>query len=128
MRRPVSGPDPDAPHPWLRLSDDDLLFRIEALGDGPHDEDESLMTVVRSDRHFFIRQEAATRIRDTERLKAYDADRHIGQVLVRVMRRVEDVEYLRKLVAESRHLEVRKAAEAQLLVVERERKKDESGP
>lgn len=127
MRRPVSGPDPDAPHPWLRLSDDDLLFRIEALGDGPHGEDESLMVVVRSDRHFFIRQEAAKRIRDTERLKAYDSDRHIGQILVRVMRRGEDVEYLQKLMAESRHLEVRKAAEAQLRVVEGVLKKGGSG-
>ena len=45
---------------WLALSDDDLLFRIEALG-SEHDADSLLMDVVRSDRHFFIRQEAAKR-------------------------------------------------------------------
>ena len=128
LRRPVTGPDPDASHPWLRLTDDELLFRIEALGEGPHGEDDSLMVVVRSDRHFFIRQEAAKRIRDPERLKAYDADRHIGQILVRVMKREEDIEYLQKLVAESRHLEVRKAAEAQLRVVERMLKNGRSDP
>ena len=126
-RRPVSGPDPGAADPWLRLSDDDLLFRIEALGEGPHEEDPSLMEVVRSDRHFFIRQEAAKRIRDPELLKAHDSDRHIGQILVRVMSRTEDVEYLRKLMAESRHLEVRKAAEAQLLRVEEAAKRRGSG-
>ncbi len=126
-RRPVAGPDPAASHPWLRLTDDELLFRIEALGESPHGEDPSLMEVVRSDRHFFIRQEAAKRIRDPELLKAHDSDRHIGQILVRVMSRTEDLEYLRKLMTESRHLEVRKAAEAQLLLVEQAAKKRGSG-
>jgi hypothetical protein len=70
--------------------------------------------VVRSTRHFFIRQEAAKRIRDPERLKAFAGDRHIGQVLARQMRRPGDVEYLEKLLRESRHLEVRNAAQAQL--------------
>ena len=73
---------------WLALSDDDLLFRIEALGP-EHDADALLMEVVRS-------------------------DRHIGQILVRVMNRAEDLVYLERLVVESRHMEVRKAAEAQL--------------
>ena len=98
---------------WLALSDDDLLFRIEALGP-EHDADSILMEVVRSERHFFIRQEAAKRIRDADLLKGHSSDRHIGQILVRVMNRAEDVAYLERLVVESRHIEVRKAAEAQL--------------
>ena len=98
---------------WLALSDDDLLFRIEALGP-EHDSDAVLMEVVRSERHFFIRQEAAKRIRNSELLKGQSGDRHIGQILVRVMNRAEDVAYLERLVVESRHIEVRKAAEAQL--------------
>ena len=78
---------------WLALSDDDLLFRIEALGP-QHDSDAVLMEVVRSERHFFIRQEAAKRIRNSELLKGHSGDRHIGQILVRVMNRAEDVAYL----------------------------------
>jgi IS4 transposase len=89
------------------------VFRIESLpADHAHDDD--LVAIVRSSRHFFIRQEAAKRIRDAERLKAFAADRHIGQILVRQMRRESDVEYLERLLRESRHLEVRNAATAQL--------------
>jgi hypothetical protein len=62
----------------------------------------------------FIRQEAAKRIHDSDLLKGHSGDRHIGQILVRVMNRAEDVAYLERLVVESRHIEVRKAAEAQL--------------
>ena len=98
---------------WLGLSDDDLLFEIERLAPG-HAEDDALLAVVRSARHFFIRQEAAKRVHDRERLKAHAADRHIGQILVRALTRDDDVAYLERLVAESRHLEVRKAAEMQL--------------
>jgi hypothetical protein len=65
-------------------------------------------------RHFFIRQEAAKKIRDHRRLRAHSGDRHIGQILVRAMNRREDIEYLETLVRESRHIEVKKAAEAQL--------------
>ena len=101
---------------WLALSDDDLLFRIEALGP-EHDADSVLLEVVRSDRHFFVRQEAAKRIRNPELLKGHAGDRHVGQILVRVMNRAEDVAYLERLVVESRHIEVRKAAEAQLRLV-----------
>jgi hypothetical protein len=101
---------------WLALSDDDLLFRIEALGP-EHDADPVLMEVVRSERHFFIRQEAAKRIRNADLLRGQSGDRHIGQILVRVMNRAEDVAYLERLVVESRHIEVRKAAEAQLRTV-----------
>ena len=75
------------------------------------------MEVVRSERHFFVRQEAAKKIRDSELLKAHAGDRHIGQILVRVMTRTADMAYLQKLLAESRHLEVRKAAEAQLRMI-----------
>jgi hypothetical protein len=44
----------------------------------------------------------------------FEGDRHIGQILVRRMRRDTDVEYLERLVRETRHLEVRNAAVAQL--------------
>jgi hypothetical protein len=98
---------------WLVLSDDELLYRIECAGpEGAADG--SLLEVVGSDRHFFIRQEAAKKIRDVSLLKGHLGDRHIGQILVRGMTRQEDVDYLRRILAESRHLEVRKAAEAQL--------------
>lgn len=106
----LSGPADDG---WLALTDDELLFRIEALA-SPHGEDARLLEVVRSDRHFFIRQEAAKKIEEPNRLKDHSGDRHIGQILVRVMTRAEDVAYLERLLAESRHIEVRKAAEAQL--------------
>jgi len=112
-RRPwLTGPVPGAGG-WLSLNDDDLLFEIEALVDG-HRCDERLLEVVRSERHFFIRQEAAKKVNDTSRLREHSGDRHIGQILVRGMTRAEDIAYLERLVKESRHLEVRKAAEAQL--------------
>jgi hypothetical protein len=101
---------------WLELSDDELIFRIESLP-GEHDMDLLLMEVVRSSRHFFVRQEAAKKIRDAELLKAHAADRHIGQILARVMTRTADVAYLQKLMTETKHLEVRKAAEAQLKII-----------
>ena len=98
---------------WLSLDDDELLYRIEATEPGPST-DALLIEVVRSERHFFVRQEAAKKIADVSLLKAHAGDRHIGQILVRAMTRGEDVTYLERLVAETRHLEVRKAAEAQL--------------
>jgi hypothetical protein len=108
---------------WLVLKDDDLLYQIEALGDGHHDRDDALLEVVHSDRHFFIRQEAAKKIRDPEMLKAFSGDRHIGQILVRQMTRAADVAYLERLRDESRYIEVRKAAEAQLHIVAEPKKK-----
>jgi hypothetical protein len=98
---------------WLALTDDELLFQVESLPH-PHGQDERLLEVLRSDRHFFVRQEAAKKIEDSELLKAHAGDRHVGQILVRSMNRNEDVAYLERLVAESRHIEVRKAAEVQL--------------
>lgn len=98
---------------WLALSDDDLLARIESLA-LPHDADRHLMAVVRSSRHFFVRQEAAKRLCDAHLLKEHSGDRHIGQILVRGMTRHDDIAYLERMVRETRHLEVRKAAEAQL--------------
>lgn len=98
---------------WLALEDDELLFRVESLPPGhPHDDD--LVAVVRSARHFFVRQEAAKRIVDSDRLKAFASDRHIGQILARRMRRESDVAYLEQLIRETRYLEVRNAAQAQL--------------
>jgi hypothetical protein len=105
---------------WLALTDDELLFRIEALP-ADHSQDRTLLEVVRSDRHFFIRQEAAKKMRDHDLLKDHSGDRHIGQILVRGMTRDEDVAYLQKLSSETRHLEVRKAADAQLLIIEARR-------
>src|ERR687897_58949 len=98
---------------WLALTDDELLFRIEALGPD-HPFDPVLLDVVRSQRHFFIRQEAAKKFKDVSLLREHAADRHIGQILVRSLNRREDADYLWRLMSESRHLEVRKAAEAQL--------------
>jgi hypothetical protein len=98
---------------WLQLIDDELLFRIQRL-EKEHESDDELIAIVRSDRHFFVRQEAAKRIRDPERLKAFACDRHIGQILARQMRREADIAYLEQLIRESCHLEVRKAAQVQL--------------
>jgi hypothetical protein len=98
---------------WLALTDDELLFQVESLP-SPHGRDEQLLEVLCSSRHFFVRQEAAKKIENAELLKAHAGDRHLGQILVRSMNRNEDVAYLERLVAESRHIEVRKAAEVQL--------------
>lgn len=108
----MSGPLPGESG-WLLLDDDELVFRIASLPP-EHEEDDQLLAVVRSQRHFFVRQEAAKRIRDAERLKPFADDRHIGQILARQMRRDSDVEYLEELLRKSRHLEVRNAAAAQL--------------
>jgi DNA-binding NarL/FixJ family response regulator len=98
---------------WLRLNDDELLHRIETVS-SQHDTDERLLEVVASDRHFFIRQEAAKRIRRKKLLFPYEDDRHIGQILVRHLNRREDVTYLERLVMRCTHGEVRKAAQVQL--------------
>ena len=98
---------------WLALPDVELVFRIESLP-AVHGLDDELLAVVRSKRHFFVRQEAAKKICDAERLKAFAGDRHIGQILARQMRREEDIDYLEQLLRESRHLEVRNAAKVQL--------------
>lgn len=100
----------------LALDDDALLLRIQSPQSEPATDSE-LLEVVRSDRHFFIRQEAAKRVRDKALLKEHAHDRHIGQILVRAMTRREDRTYLERLVAESRHLEVRRAAEQQLRAI-----------
>lgn len=101
---------------WLQLTDDELLFRIEALPPD-HARDGVLIDIVRSLRHFFIRQEAAKRVRNHDRLKEHSSDRHIGQILVRGLNRTDDVAYLERLLVESRHVEVKKAAEAQLRAI-----------
>jgi hypothetical protein len=101
---------------WLALSDDDLLFEIESLPPA-HASDDKLLAVVRSNRHFFLRQEAAKRIREAGRLKAFAGDRHIGQILARHMERDSDIDYLERLARESRHLEVRNAARVQLEMI-----------
>ena len=103
---------------WRGLDDEDLLSRIESMSAGP-EADRLLLEVVASQRHFFIRQQAAKKISEPELLKGYADDRHIGQILVRVMTRKEDVAYLERLASQARHLEVRNAAAAQLQLVTR---------
>ncbi len=115
QRRPwTEGPDEEAPpESWLLLDDDALLFRIQTL-EAAANEDERLLEVVESDRHFFIRQEAAKRVSDRNRLFAFEDDRHVGQILVRHLTRREDVTYLERLSSRSKHVEVRSAAQVQL--------------
>jgi hypothetical protein len=121
-RRPWRG-GPDEGEGWLSLSDDELLHRIASLP-ANHAKDEELLRIVCSDRHFFVRQEAAKRIVDVAHLKNHSQDRHIGQILVRSMNREEDVAYLENLMAETRYLEVRKAAAAQLRAIAESRRQD----
>jgi hypothetical protein len=110
----TEGPDEEAPpESWLTLDDDGLLHRIGTF-DARENEDDRLLEVVESDRHFFIRQEAAKRVRDRSRLFAFEDDRHVGQILVRHLTRREDVTYLERLSLRSRHAEVRAAAQVQL--------------
>jgi hypothetical protein len=116
-REIVLGPRPGDTG-WLALTDDELVYRIESLP-RDHGSDDELLAVVRSNRHFFIRQEAAKRVCDAQRLKAFAEDRHIGQILARQMQRDEDLEYLKELKRESRHLEVRNAAAAQLKLLQK---------
>jgi len=92
------------------------LFEIERLPAG-HDADSILLEVVQSARHFFIRQEAAKKVRNQDRLKEHSTDRHIGQILVRGLNRSDDVAYLERLLVESRHIEVKMAADAQLRAI-----------
>jgi hypothetical protein len=114
-RRPwTEGPDEDAPPgSWLALDDDELLFRIETL-EVEETEDDRLLEVVASDRHFFVRQEAAKRVKDRRRLFAFEDDRHVGQILVRHLSRREDLTYLERISMLSHHVEVRQAAQVQL--------------
>jgi hypothetical protein len=110
----VEGPDEEAlPESWLKLDDDELLHRIETF-DARENEDDRLLEVVESHRHFFLRQEAAKRVKDRSRLFAFEDDRHVGQILVRHLTRREDVTYLERLSARSQHVEVRSAAQVQL--------------
>lgn len=47
---------------WLALTDDELLFQVESLPQ-PHGQDERLLEVLRSDRHFFVRRRRRRRSR-----------------------------------------------------------------
>jgi hypothetical protein len=110
----TEGPDETvSKESWLALSDDDLLLRIDSVT-AQQDEDENLLEVVASHRHFFVRQEAAKRVHDRRKLFAFEDDRHVGQILVRHLTRREDLTYLERLVARCRHVEVRRAAQVQL--------------
>ena len=113
LRQPFAAGPAAGDAGWLVESDDELVFRIESLP-ADHSHDDELVAVGQSNRHFFVRQEAAKKIRDPDRLKAFAGDRHIGQILARQMRRDTDIDYLEQLLRESRHLEVRNAATVQL--------------
>jgi hypothetical protein len=120
-RRPTLGSVPDADDgAWLRLSDEELLHRIEQLPN-QHLEDHRLLEIVRSSRHFFIRQMAAKRLQSHESLKGHAHDRHVGQILARMMTREEDVAYLERLRDETKYLDVRNAADASLKHIARSR-------
>jgi hypothetical protein len=110
----TEGPDEEAPpESWLVLDDDELLHRVQTCEEG-EETDDRLVEVVESHRHFFLRQEAAKRVKDRTRLFDFEDDRHVGQILVRHLNRREDVTYLERLSARSRHVEVRSAAQVQL--------------
>lgn len=99
---------------WRILDDDDLLEGIQALPPD-HEFDRVLMEIVRSDRHLFLRQEAARRLRDEQRLQEIRVDRRVGPILSRHLRRTSDREFLERLASGSRHPGVREAAASRLL-------------
>ena len=66
---------------------------------------------------FFLRQEAAKRIRDLEPILPFTEDRHLGQILVRRLNRQDDAAYLEGLIARTPYLEVQRAAAAQLTLL-----------
>ena len=127
-RRPWhQGPEGEAPaDSWRTCNDDSLLTWIQELP-ASHRSDEVLLEIVESDRHFFVRQCAALRLSDTERLRAFADDRHVGQVLARRLSRAEDIQYLRNLARSSLYLEVRRAAKAQLETVTRQQRPPKTG-
>jgi hypothetical protein len=126
-RRPAEGGPTAEASGWLALDDDELLHRIESLPP-EHAHDANLLEIVRSRRHFYIRQEAAKKIRNADRLKPYSSDRHIGQILVRQIARSEDEGYLEMLIRRSRHMEVRNAAAAQLRLLRQGRAEGQRPP
>jgi hypothetical protein len=110
----VEGPDEEAPpESWLTLGDDELLHRIETF-DARENLDDRLLEVVASNRHFFIRQEVAKRVRDRGCFFVFEDDRYVGQILVRHFTRREDVTYFERLSNASHHVEVRASAQVQL--------------
>jgi CheY-like chemotaxis protein len=115
LRRPWhEGPAAQAAHGSLLSHDDDELLQTISTIEANEDADARLLEVVQSDRHFFVRQEAAKRIRNKKLLFPYEDDRHVGQILVRHLTRREDLTYLERLVARSQFTEVRTAAQVQL--------------
>jgi hypothetical protein len=101
---------------WLAMSDDELIHRIETLGK-KHGQDEVLLEIIGSNRHFFVRQIAAKKIEASKLLHEHWDDRHIGQILVRGLSRLDDLAYLEDLQRNSRFLDVRKSADAQIKII-----------
>ena len=135
------GPDPgaDRRRPWHRgaegeasadswrtCNDDSLLTWIQELP-ANHRSDDVLLEIVQSTRHFFVRQSAALRLSDPQRLRAFADDRHVGQVLARRLSRAEDMQYLSNLARSSLYLEVRRAAKAQLETVIQQQRPPKTG-
>jgi hypothetical protein len=98
---------------WLQMDDDELIHRIETL-ENDHTLDDVLLDIVGSERHFFVRQSAAKKIRDPKLLHEHWDDRHIGQILVRGVSRMDDLAYLESLLQRSRYPDVREATQAQI--------------
>ena len=94
MERPVAAAGPGSrartrtprPESWLALDDDELLHRIETFG-AERTRTTGSSRSSTSHRHFFVRQEAAKRVKDRARLFAFEDDRHVGQILVRHLTR-----------------------------------------
>lgn len=101
---------------WLQMDDDELIHRIETLA-SDHALDEVLLDIVGSERHFFVRQSAAKKIRDTKLLHEHWDDRNIGQILVRGVSRMDDLAYLESLLQRSRYSDVRQVTEAQIRAI-----------
>lgn len=101
---------------WLQMDDDELIHRIETL-DTAHTLDEVLLDIVGSERHFFVRQSAAQKIRNTKMLHEHWDDRNIGQILVRGVSRMDDLAYLESLLQRSRYPEVRRVVQSQILAI-----------
>jgi hypothetical protein len=101
---------------WSGLDDDELIHRIVTLPKN-HGLDKILLEIVGSDRHFFVQQMAAQKIEDSKTLHEHWDDRHVGQIVVRGLSRSDDLSYLESLKKNSRYIDVRKAADAQIKII-----------
>jgi len=128
----TDGPGGDAPgddappDSWLFLDDDALLQRIASL-DSAADEDEHLLEIVTSHRHFFVRQEAAKRVKDGGASTPSRTTGTSGRSSFATCPRREDLTYLERISMLSRHVEIRQAAQVQLARVWRRLEQSQRG-